>query len=297
MATLYFNNAVGNSMETLGNWWSDLAVLGEGHNNVAATALPTSADDIFITDNSAGQLFASGSVRCATAIFDSNWLLGTVYGDCFFHSASADSSAVIYGNLVFSDAAQNGSSFGGVCTGEATFGDNTSNSGMIIGDATFNDASFCGGGTITGVATFNGSITSTGSFGSVVWGASSPLPVVNGYDANGYDANGLNVNGLNSTGTGFGYDGLYYMGFSLANGWDDSTSTYWLIGVRTPLDANGRGIIGNFSYDGGAPAAVLFSSLTLPAANAVLVGLSYGYVGNVRVGTLAISPDIGGSFL
>lgn len=86
MATLYFNAAVDNDWNTLGNWWADSGC------TTAAAALPASADDVTI-NSGASVTGNSGSVPQVRSLL----VNGTLYG--FTVDIAFEGSVSIYGLL------------------------------------------------------------------------------------------------------------------------------------------------------------------------------------------------------
>ena len=118
MANLYYNAAVDTAWDTLLNWWTDAAFTDP------ALALPATGDDVYL----AAQV------------------------------DSGPSTTVTLNHIYVADASTGGGSFyvafsGAI--GNATFNDNSYNSGTVAGDATFNDYSVNVFGTVSGDATFN----------------------------------------------------------------------------------------------------------------------------------------------
>lgn len=163
---LYFNAAVDNDWNTLGNWWQDA-----GH-TVHAGALPTVADEVIVTEAILSNAGPAASV--SSAVFSSNATLGMeltvsvsatfndsttlnnghIIGPAIFNEDSVNYYSTIDGDTTFNDNAYNNNS---TITGTVTFNDNSYNQGNITGDVIFNDNSYNEDGGITGNATFNGS--------------------------------------------------------------------------------------------------------------------------------------------
>jgi hypothetical protein len=128
MATLYFNGAVDDDWNELGNWWTDASCASP----YEAASLPGPADDVYFTNASnvtnsgdsitvANLFVATGgytdfsaevTVNGVATFSDSASLSGTVYGDCVFDQSAA-LAGTVYGNATFLDyAACNGSVYG-----------------------------------------------------------------------------------------------------------------------------------------------------------------------------------------
>jgi hypothetical protein len=165
MATLYFNAAVDNDWNTLGNWWTSDAFTTQ------ASALPTSSDSAVIAgymDSNSGSeptlvnfTIANGGSDTSVAVTVTGTATitggynysGTITGNAIFNEYSYLSGTVT-GNATFNDEADNA----GNVQGSATFnGDSTMYSGSVGGTATFNGNAKLTGGTVSGNATFNGS--------------------------------------------------------------------------------------------------------------------------------------------
>jgi len=116
------------------------------------------------------------------------------------------------------------------------------------------------------------------------------------YNVGAYYLDGLPQPGIDSGGNGTATSGLFYQGGSIYTGWDDPTGTYYVNGIATTLDTTGGGynVYDGLYYSSAVPVGVGFNNLTLPAANQVQSGVSFGYPGNTLVGT---QNDFGGSFL
>lgn len=171
MATLYFNAAVDNDWNTLGNWWTN-----SGH-TTAAGSLPGSGDDVVL---SASVLTNAGSsptivnltfVGTGTESIEINFTAtGNVTLTDVILGAYPTGAKVVIANVEMLGAYTNWSEIvgnatfrgtgvnRGLVTGNAVFYDSTSNfngANIITGDATFNGASF-NEGVVNGNATFNG---------------------------------------------------------------------------------------------------------------------------------------------
>jgi hypothetical protein len=180
MATLYFNAAVDNDWDTLGNWWTD-----SGHTGAAA-GLPESGDSVVIsgtlvggedhtvvnlTANSAS-IGPSFTVTGAATFDGSSEYHGQLTGNATFNG-TASLTGTVSGNATFNEYAfldPTGTAYdipvgvyseGTPCVGGlATFNDNSywASSVNVVGSAVFNDSSRIidsGAYMITGVAVFN----------------------------------------------------------------------------------------------------------------------------------------------
>jgi hypothetical protein len=173
-----------------GNWWTDADC------TVPATSLPTSADDVVVKPllNGFGFLTNSGSAPTIASLSSEFASLGiyidmTITGDagtvyevdqCTVTAGSMvitgflSDAATVIGNVTFTGAENvspygnfgtvdgnatfdeySTNSFTGIVTGDATFNDSSINYGTVTGDATFNDYSYTNG-TVSGNATFSG---------------------------------------------------------------------------------------------------------------------------------------------
>ena len=117
MATLYFNAAVDNDWNEVGNWWTN-----SGHTS-AASGLPTSSDSVVLS----ADVTSNGGSTPTVVNLTTTQMVGitiTVTGTATFTGTSArleGGSAIIAGNAVF----QNGGRLWqyGYVTGNATFHD------------------------------------------------------------------------------------------------------------------------------------------------------------------------------
>jgi len=122
MATLYYNNAVGNEdWSTLGNWWLDDSF------STPATQLPTSSDDVEIYESLTSN---SGSVPTVNNLTNNSE-----------NYKGLQTSVIVLGTATF-----NGHSFGGYVAGLLP---------TITGNAVFNDYSMASDFRIHGKVTFN----------------------------------------------------------------------------------------------------------------------------------------------
>lgn len=171
VAAKYFNGAVNDQWDTLGNWWGDAA------HTQPATALPVAGADVFIeADVTTGPAapVALNSVTCSgTALFSVSNVTATLFtfndsSDC----ATNLNGAAVFNNTSFastcdfaSTATFNNASFvdvGAVCTfnGDAVFNNTANQKGTATFNAnvTFNNTSRTTGTSIAAfsAATFNG---------------------------------------------------------------------------------------------------------------------------------------------
>jgi len=137
---VYFNAAVDTAWDTLGNWWNDVAF------TIPATYLPPDGGTVYL----AAQM------------------------------TSGPSTSVTLNHIYVADASTGGGGFYVIFTGadgNATFNDNSGNSGTVAGDATFNDNSLnCfGGSTVAGDATFRNTSCNAGTIAgnATFYGSSS----------------------------------------------------------------------------------------------------------------------------
>lgn len=178
-ATLYYNSDAGDGdyeWTNVNNWWQNPSF------TVQASAIPTSADDVFVmnevdTDGAGTSTVKSLSISnaaivgpCnsiskmtlvslnATIVHDTSSLcLGlTLVGTTTFKEASDNNNANIIGTTTFNDHSLNG----GTVTGQVTFNNFSTNAdfirgGTVIGNAVFNDLSTLAGGLVTGTTTKN----------------------------------------------------------------------------------------------------------------------------------------------
>lgn len=135
MAYLYFNAAVNNNWNTVGNWWEDAGF------TVPANRRPGTGDDVFISNDVTSN---SGPIPTVSTLVTSRDIgipiivtNGASFVDLGLPPASLKS--LIVGPCAFS----------GLCYVDAT--------GIVIGNCTFNDYSYVlTGGAINGNCTFNG---------------------------------------------------------------------------------------------------------------------------------------------
>ena len=170
MANLYYNAAVDTAWDTLLNWWTDAAFTDP------ALALPATGDDVYL----AAQV------------------------------DSGPSTTVTLNHIYVADASTGGGSFyvafsGAI--GNATFNDNSYNSGTVAGDATFNDSSYNSyNGTVSGNATFNDSSYNNGTVsGNATFSLTAAVSQIKGGFAGTFNgavvisggvSNGLNLSQL-----------------------------------------------------------------------------------------------------
>ena len=171
---LYFNGAIDNDWNTLGNWWND------SNYTDPATSLPSSIDNIFVVYESGGTtgIFTnSGSVPTINNLYitsnnneayisiEINVLgLATFDGpNTYLYTTTPQSGhAIINGNCLFINGSSPWSTVVEppevTINGNVTFNDNSYNyRAYINGNAIFNDNSYNNNGTINGNVTFRGS--------------------------------------------------------------------------------------------------------------------------------------------
>jgi hypothetical protein len=146
-ATLYFNAAVDNDWDEVGNWWLD------DEHTQAAGRLPAAADSVVATASitASGQTVVNFTVSGSTEVNGSFTVTGlaTFQGSC---SCGALGASTLNGNATFNDLAYLAPL--GTVNGNVTFNDSSGSEGVVNGDATFNDSSF-NDGTVTGTITDN----------------------------------------------------------------------------------------------------------------------------------------------
>jgi hypothetical protein len=130
--TLYFNAAVDTDWDTLGNWWEDEPC------TVAASALPTSSDDVVLLAICDANSGGDPTVANLEVSADSRsiWITITVTGLAMFSGVGSSNYGTITGDCVFS-------------------GEGSNNQGAVTGNCTFSgDYSFNRNATVTGTVTF-----------------------------------------------------------------------------------------------------------------------------------------------
>jgi hypothetical protein len=127
--TLYFNNTVNNLWSSVDNWWLD------SNHTQPAGRLPTSSDSVITSVNSRG----SGQTVFNFTLNANVQLQGNIIvnGVATFNSGTLSGS--IAGNAIFNGGSTNNTN--GVVDGNATFNDNSQNSGNVVGTATFTGSS------------------------------------------------------------------------------------------------------------------------------------------------------------
>lgn len=248
MATLYFNGAVDNDWDELGNWWTN-----EGH-TTAATALPTSSDSVVLSANCGSN---SGSAPTVVNLMVSAVGLGitiTVTGMATFNSGSlgyydggldAEVYGVVNGNATFDDGYL---SLYGTVNGNVTMTDSTME-GQINGDATFTNTTGGFGAQITGDAVFNGtSETDTEVGGDAVFNDSTSAlggTVIAG-NATFNDTSSYGGDTITGTAT-FNDSAVYYVGAMSLGIFNDSASIPAETSVTADLVMNDSSTIGSGS--------------------------------------------------
>ena len=129
-ATLYYNAAVDNDWNTLGNWWTDAGF------TTPAISFPSTSDDVIVSENVDSNTGPAASVNMMTVGGASNPYTAI--------------SVIVANGAILNDSSYNN----GTVTGDATFNDSSYNLNTVTGDATFNDSSF-NVSFVTGNATFN----------------------------------------------------------------------------------------------------------------------------------------------
>ena len=255
----------------VGNWWTDADC------TVQATSLPTSADDVVVKPllNGFGFNTNSGSAPTIASLSGEFGSLGiyidmTITGDAgavyevYQCTVTAGSmvitgfldTATVIGNVTFKGA-ENVSPYGnfgtvdgnatfdeysinsftGIVTGDATFNDFSTQSGTVGGNATFNDSSI-NYGTVTGDATFNGISYNNGT----VTGDAT----VNGISYNNYGT----VSG-NATFNDFSYNNSTVTGDATFNGISYNLINGTVSGDATFNDSSGNSgtVTGNATFN------------------------------------------------
>jgi Bacterial Ig-like domain/The GLUG motif len=179
----YYNAAVDNDWNTVGNWWSD------ENFTVPASSTPGAYDSVFIygdVSNNTGTIPMVDSFNA----FDSQVEIPLiVYNGAEFHGHSSYLGAFLLGDAEFDDQ-----SYSGFSIMEFTF-----STSHIIGNVLFNSPTTANYGTITGNASFYGGYGNAGLiFGNVDFNDNTSNPgVVTGnviFRNNSFNANGT-ING------------------------------------------------------------------------------------------------------
>lgn len=188
MATLYFNAAVNDNWNTLGNWWQNVGF------TVPAVAIPTTGD----TCEMYGQISTSPTSPLVYAAI--NWRTGQNMANLTNISAAV---VISFYGTTYTEGNLN----------TAVFNNNTFNDGDIA-TATFNNSSYHQNGTIT-TATFNAGTYSistviNGTFNS---GSSNQYILTNGTFAGGSNgADGVVTTGVFTGSGGNGAGGIVVSG-------------------------------------------------------------------------------------
>ena len=164
MATLYYNAAVDNDWNTLGNWWTSDAFTTQ------AAALPTSSDSVVLSASVTSNSGSAPTVVNMTSTGNIS-IPFTVTGTATFNGGgpnSGDTGTTMTGNFVFNNDAFHG---GGTIVGNVTFNDDSATYSSITGNITLYDRAINGSAT-TGNAVFNdesrnsssGDVTGTAMF-------------------------------------------------------------------------------------------------------------------------------------
>jgi hypothetical protein len=152
MVTLYFNNAVNQAWDTLGNWWTDAGCTS------AAAAIPATGDTVIVVADATLGSAPSVLIQPASVQFVATEGTGAALNSANltafscaieFNSGSYNDGTVTTGT--FNDNSING---GTVTTG--TFNGSSNNNYGSVTTGTFNDSSYNSSGTVT-TGTFNDS--------------------------------------------------------------------------------------------------------------------------------------------
>jgi hypothetical protein len=173
MAILYYNAAVDNDWNTLGNWWTSDAFTTQ------AAALPTSSDSVILSASVGSNSGSAPTVVNLTSTGNIN-IPFTVTGTATFNGGGPNSNDVgttMTGNFVFNNDAGHG---GGTIVGNVTFNDDSYTYSAITGNITLYDRAQ-NGSTTTGNAVFNdesrnsmsGNVTGTATFNDLSYIAAS----------------------------------------------------------------------------------------------------------------------------
>ena len=263
MATLYYNAAVNENWQTLGNWWQN------SNFTVPATNLPTSTDDVIIAYNISSNSGSEPTV--ANLTINGSWYIDiaiTVSNNCTFN----DSSVLL-----------------GVINGNTTFNNNSLSVGTVNGSVTYNGFTgwsnespyffnkyFIGGQQTSLDSSGNGSwnngyylggvlttldVNGNGSWNGVYYiaGTSTSLNESGTGSWNGsYYITGTQTT-LNQYGNGT-WDGIAYVdGNQNSNSWSSNENVWYINGTSTTLDSFGAGCWNSVPYSG--------NGLTIAEAN------------------------------
>ncbi len=173
-STLYFNNAVDTSWNTLGNWWTNASYTNP------SSVFPHDGDIVYIgklVNTSASSTVTLGHIHVAHSSTgggeDVGFLPGLVVGDVTFYSAGYQEGGQITGNAIFNDFSIE---HNGTITGVATFNNGSHTYGTVtVGSAIFNNDSYQNfSSTLTGNTIFNDNSWDEGDIiGSVVFNDNS----------------------------------------------------------------------------------------------------------------------------
>lgn len=232
--TLYFNNAVNTSWDTLGNWWTDTGCTS------AAAAIPATGDTVIIVDGATLDYGPTVAVQPASVQFIATGGSGNAYN---FADLSAFSCAVEFNS--------NGENGGTLTT--VIFNDASGNQGAVT-NATFNGSSYTKLSYVTN-GTFNGNsqvriggVVTNGTFndtsfndlGTVVNGIFNDESSNKNKCTNG-TFNDSSYNNNEVTETGIFNDTSFNNGSVLTgifNGASYNASDGWVFGVATFNDSS-----------------------------------------------------------
>ena len=185
----YFNGAVDNDWNELGNWWMDSTYTTPAENlpssedtaYIYATVNSNSGDPISVLSISIYDCvlavpvtvseglsanLESGLLNTITgnvSLLDSSYNEGTIAGDATFYSTSYNSTAgIVENNAIFNDSSYNN----GTINGNATFNNSSYNNSIVYGIGTFYNSSYNQtDGTLQFDVTFNDSSYNSGYIG------------------------------------------------------------------------------------------------------------------------------------
>lgn len=168
MANLYYNAAVDDTWDTLGNWWNDSAYTSPAANTPqdgdtayldAGMSVGTSVADVSLAAIICGTINTGGGYNLA---FNGGAAANVVNGNAEFYNMTANTGGV-GGDALF----ENSYNSGATVTGNAVFNQFSVNAGSVNGNATFNDSSqnYLATGYVGGDADFYGTSQNLNSVG------------------------------------------------------------------------------------------------------------------------------------